>query len=210
VFRSPTVVSVDALTNSALALWAVDLIARRFVAGDKRMLVLLLLMLLPIYQFHAQRSMPMRCWLATWPIATYCFLRSFETRRDPVAIAAGAVGAAGRCSGKILLGVPALQLRLCRDLSPATGGLMDLMGALGFDCRGIIGTGARTALAADVRRAAIRLCTGAAYRQGLCPFGDRSGLCSSSASLWCWRYRGDMGARWRRSASSKSRWISGR
>src|SRR5882724_5272166 len=82
-----------ALTNSALALWAVDLIARRFVAGDKRMLVLLLLMLLPIYQFHAQRFNANAVLLATWPIATYCFLRSFETREIRWAIAAGAVGA---------------------------------------------------------------------------------------------------------------------
>jgi hypothetical protein len=82
-----------ALANSALALWAVDLIARRFVAGDKRMLVLLLLMLLPIYQFHAQRFNANAVLLATWPIATYCFLRSFETREIRWAIAAGAAGA---------------------------------------------------------------------------------------------------------------------
>jgi hypothetical protein len=35
------------MTNAAVALWAVDLIARRFVRGDKRAVVLLLLMLLP-------------------------------------------------------------------------------------------------------------------------------------------------------------------
>src|SRR5258707_10845322 len=34
-----------ALTNSAIALWGVDLISRRFVSGDKRIVVLLLLML---------------------------------------------------------------------------------------------------------------------------------------------------------------------
>jgi hypothetical protein len=36
-----------ALTNSAIALLAVDLITRRFARGDKRIVVLLLLMLLP-------------------------------------------------------------------------------------------------------------------------------------------------------------------
>src|SRR5882762_4797889 len=82
-----------ALANSALALWAVDLISRRFVAGDKRMLVLLLLMLLPIYQFHAQRFNANAVLLATWPIATYCFLRSFETRQVVWAVAAGATAA---------------------------------------------------------------------------------------------------------------------
>jgi hypothetical protein len=82
-----------ALTNSAVALWAVDLISRRFVRGDKRIIVLLLLMLLPIYQFHAQRFNANAVLLAVWPIATYCFLRSFETRQLGWAIAAGAAAA---------------------------------------------------------------------------------------------------------------------
>jgi 4-amino-4-deoxy-L-arabinose transferase-like glycosyltransferase len=82
-----------ALTNSAIALWAVDLISRRFVRGDKRIVVLLLLMLLPTYQFHAQRFNANSVLLAIWPIATYCFLRSFETRQVGWAVAAGATAA---------------------------------------------------------------------------------------------------------------------
>src|SRR3982075_4614763 len=79
-----------ALTNSAVALWAVDLISRRFVRGDKRVVLLLLLMLLPTYQFHAQRFNANTVLLAIWPLATYCFLRSFETRHVAWAAAAGA------------------------------------------------------------------------------------------------------------------------
>jgi hypothetical protein len=82
-----------ALTNSAIALWIVDLISRRFATGDKRLVVLLLLMLLPTYQFHAQRFNANAVLLATWPLATYCFLRSFETRQLRWAIAAGATAA---------------------------------------------------------------------------------------------------------------------
>ena len=82
-----------ALTNSALALGIVDLISRRFVQGDKRLIVLLLLMLTPIYQFHAQRFNANSVLLATWPLATYCFLRSFETRQLGWAVAAGATAA---------------------------------------------------------------------------------------------------------------------
>ena len=82
-----------ALTNSAIALWIVDLISRRFVQGDKRLIVLLLLMLTPIYQFHAQRFNANSILLATWPLATYCFLRSFETRQLGWAVAAGATAA---------------------------------------------------------------------------------------------------------------------
>jgi 4-amino-4-deoxy-L-arabinose transferase-like glycosyltransferase len=82
-----------ALTNSAIALWAVDLITRHFATGDKRMVVLLLLMLLPTYHFHAQRFNANAVLLAAWPIATYCFLRSFETRELKWAVAAGATAA---------------------------------------------------------------------------------------------------------------------
>jgi hypothetical protein len=82
-----------ALTNSALALWAVDLISRRFVSGDKRAIVLLLLMLLPAYQFYGQRFNANAVLLSTWPIATWCFLRSFETRMAGWAVAAGATAA---------------------------------------------------------------------------------------------------------------------
>ncbi len=82
-----------ALTNAAIGLWAVDLISRRFVKGDKRVIVLLLLMLLPVYQFHAQRFNANAVLLPVWPIATYCFLRSFETRAIGWAVAAGATAA---------------------------------------------------------------------------------------------------------------------
>src|SRR6266478_1433408 len=82
-----------ALVNAAFALWTVDLISRPFVKGDKRVIVLLLLMLLPIYQFHAQRFNANAVLLATWPLATYCFLRAFENREIRWAIAAGAAGA---------------------------------------------------------------------------------------------------------------------
>lgn len=78
-----------AMVNAAIALWAVDLIARRYVRGDKRAVVILLLMLLPAYQFHAQRFNANTVLLAIWPLATYCFLRSFETRSLLWAAAAG-------------------------------------------------------------------------------------------------------------------------
>jgi Dolichyl-phosphate-mannose-protein mannosyltransferase len=51
------------------------------------------LMLLPVYQFHAQRFNANAVLLAPWPIATYCFLRSFETLDRRWAMAAGASAA---------------------------------------------------------------------------------------------------------------------
>ncbi len=82
-----------ATVNAAVALSAVDLIARRTVAGDRRLLVLLLLLLTPFYQFHSQRFTPNAVLLSTWPIATYCFLRAFESRRVGWSLMAGATAA---------------------------------------------------------------------------------------------------------------------
>jgi hypothetical protein len=81
------------LVNAAFGLWMIDLITRRFASGDRRFFVLLLLMLLPVYQLHAQRFNANAVLLSTWPLATYFFLHSFETRRADWAVAAGFAGA---------------------------------------------------------------------------------------------------------------------
>jgi len=78
-----------AMANAGLALFFVDLISRQFVTGHKRVLVLLLLMLTPAYQFHAQRFNANAVLLAAWPLATWCFLRAFETRTVMWAVAVG-------------------------------------------------------------------------------------------------------------------------
>ena len=82
-----------AMINAAVALYATDLIARRYLSGDKRAVVLLMLVLTPFYQFHAQRFGANQTLLSTWPIATYCFLRAFETRGLVWSAAAGATAA---------------------------------------------------------------------------------------------------------------------
>ncbi|SFI35101.1 4-amino-4-deoxy-L-arabinose transferase [Bradyrhizobium sp. Gha] len=82
-----------AMVNAGLALFFVDCVARQFVTGHKRILVLLLLMLTPVYQFHAQRFNANTVLLAVWPLATWCFLRAFETRHAGWAIAAGCTAA---------------------------------------------------------------------------------------------------------------------
>ena len=82
-----------AMTNAAVGLWAVDLISRRFASGNKRIVILLLLMLLPTYHFHAQRFNANAVLVSLWPIAAYCFLRSFETRAALWALLAGLAAA---------------------------------------------------------------------------------------------------------------------
>jgi 4-amino-4-deoxy-L-arabinose transferase-like glycosyltransferase len=82
-----------AMLNVAAAFYAVDLIARRYLGGDKRLMVLLLLLLTPLYQFHGQRFNANAILLSIWPIATYCFLRSLESRTLAWSVAAGAMAA---------------------------------------------------------------------------------------------------------------------
>jgi Dolichyl-phosphate-mannose-protein mannosyltransferase len=69
-----------AMVNAAIGLHGTDCIARRYLDGDKRIVALLLLQLTPFYQFVGQRFGADQTMLSTWPIATYCFLRAFETR----------------------------------------------------------------------------------------------------------------------------------
>src|SRR5499427_1463132 len=82
-----------AMVNAAVGLYATDCIARRYLDGDKRIAVLLLLLLTPFYQFIGQRFGTNQTLLSTWPIATYCFLRAFETRGLAWSAAAGAAAA---------------------------------------------------------------------------------------------------------------------
>lgn len=82
-----------AMVNAGVALWAVDLITRRFACGDKRIFLLLLLMLTPAYQFHAQRFNANSVLLAVWPLAIYAFLRSYESRTVAWSVLAGALAA---------------------------------------------------------------------------------------------------------------------
>jgi hypothetical protein len=82
-----------AMANAAIGLYATDLIARRDLDGDKRIAVLLLLLLTPFYQFVGQRFGADQTLLSTWPLATYCFLRAFEARGLAWSAGAGAAAA---------------------------------------------------------------------------------------------------------------------
>jgi 4-amino-4-deoxy-L-arabinose transferase-like glycosyltransferase len=79
-----------AMVNAAVGLFAVHRIARLYMPADKALLVLILLLLTPFYQFHGQRFASNQTLLSTWPIATYCFLRAFHNRSLGWSIAAGA------------------------------------------------------------------------------------------------------------------------
>ena len=79
-----------AAVNAGFALFAVDLVARRQVAGDKRILVLLFVLLTPFYCVYGQQFGSDQTLLWAWPVATLGFLRAFETKTPAWSAFAGA------------------------------------------------------------------------------------------------------------------------
>jgi hypothetical protein len=69
-----------AMVNAAVGLFAAERIARQYLTGDNQIVVLLLLLLTPFYQFMGEGFGAGETMLSTWPVATWCFLRAFATR----------------------------------------------------------------------------------------------------------------------------------
>jgi len=70
-----------AATNAALALWIAWRLYAQFLDGEKRVLGLALLTLVPFFNFHALKFNPNTVLMPLWAATTLFFLRSFETRR---------------------------------------------------------------------------------------------------------------------------------
>ena len=83
-----------AMVNSALALWIIWRIGKRFLEGDKRVMGLALLTFVPFFNFHALKFNPNTVLMPLWAATTFAFLRSFETRRPLDAALAGLCAAA--------------------------------------------------------------------------------------------------------------------
>ena len=107
-----------AALNAALGLYCVDLVARQYLSGEKRLLVQVLLLLTPAFTFHGLRLNATNLLLWTWPLATFCFLRAFRTRTLGWAVAAGAAAALAML-GKYVSGVLVAGFALAALLHPA-------------------------------------------------------------------------------------------
>jgi hypothetical protein len=88
-----------AAVNAGFALFSVDLVARRQVAGDKRILALLFLLLMPFYCVYSQRFDSDQTLLWAWPVATLGFLRAFETKTPAWSVFAGAAAGVALLGG---------------------------------------------------------------------------------------------------------------
>ncbi|HEY7243436.1 MAG TPA: glycosyltransferase family 39 protein [Xanthobacteraceae bacterium] len=82
-----------AAANAGLSLWISWRLYARFLDGDKRVLGLALLTLLPFFNFHALKFNPNTVLLPLWAATTLLFLRSFEMRRLSDAALAGCFAA---------------------------------------------------------------------------------------------------------------------
>jgi 4-amino-4-deoxy-L-arabinose transferase-like glycosyltransferase len=107
-----------AMVNVGLALWIVWRLTARFLDGEKRVLGLVLLTLVPFFNFHGLKFNVNTVLLPLWAATTLWFLRSFETRRLLDAALAG-LGAAAAMYSKywsvfLLLGLGIAALADCR------------------------------------------------------------------------------------------------
>jgi 4-amino-4-deoxy-L-arabinose transferase-like glycosyltransferase len=83
-----------AVATAALALWIAWRVSARFLDGEKRVLGLALLTLVPFFNFHALKFNQNTLLMPLWAATTLFFLRSFETRRVADAALAGVTAAA--------------------------------------------------------------------------------------------------------------------
>ncbi len=88
-----------AMATVGLALWITWRLSARFLDGDKRVVGLALLTLVPFFNFHALKFNVNTVLIPLWAATTLWFLRSFETRRMLDAALAG-LGAAAAMYGK--------------------------------------------------------------------------------------------------------------
>jgi len=82
-----------------LALWITWRLAARYLPPDKRVAGIVLLTFVPFYNFHAIKFNANTVLTPFWALATWWFLRSFETRRVRWAVLAG-IGAAAAMMAK--------------------------------------------------------------------------------------------------------------
>ena len=83
-----------AMANVGLTLWIVWRLMARFVDGEKRVVGLALLTLVPFFNFHALKFNVNTVLMPLWAVTTLWFLRSFETQRPLDAALAGLAAAA--------------------------------------------------------------------------------------------------------------------
>src|ERR1700730_17304144 len=104
-----------AILLATAALWIAWKASAPYLTGEKRVVGLALLTLVPVYNFHALKFNANTVMTPLWALTTWWFLRSFETRSPTYALLAG-LAAAAAMLGKywsiiLLLGLGIAALR---------------------------------------------------------------------------------------------------
>ncbi len=82
------------MSSVALALWIAWCIAGRYLDGEKRVLALAMLTLIPLLNFHPLKFNANTILIPLWALTTLWFIRSIENRKALGAALAGLAGAA--------------------------------------------------------------------------------------------------------------------
>jgi 4-amino-4-deoxy-L-arabinose transferase-like glycosyltransferase len=103
-----------AMALTSLALWFAWRVASDHLDSDKRIVALALLTFVPFFNFHALKFNVNTVMIPAWAAATFCFLRSFESRSLLWAALAGVAAAAAMLakywSVLLLIGLAAAAL----------------------------------------------------------------------------------------------------
>jgi 4-amino-4-deoxy-L-arabinose transferase-like glycosyltransferase len=83
-----------AMVLTSFALWVAWRVSERYLDAEKRVAGLLLLTFIPFFNFHALKFNANTVLIPLWALATWFFLRSFETRNALWGALAGAAAAA--------------------------------------------------------------------------------------------------------------------
>jgi 4-amino-4-deoxy-L-arabinose transferase-like glycosyltransferase len=83
-----------AMVLTTFALWAAWRVSEHYLDAEKRVVGLLLLTFIPFFNFHALKFNANTVLIPLWALATWFFLRSFETRNVLWGALAGAAAAA--------------------------------------------------------------------------------------------------------------------
>src|SRR6185295_16935814 len=151
-----------AMANVGLTLWIVWRLMARFVDGEKRVVGLAMLTLVPFFNFHALKFNVNTVLMPLWAVTTLWFLRSFENRR-PLDAALVGLAAAASMYGKywsvfLLIGLGLAALADPRRPSP----VRRAVGDGGGRCAG---AGAACSLACRQRFRAVLVCRDRAWRE---------------------------------------------
>jgi 4-amino-4-deoxy-L-arabinose transferase-like glycosyltransferase len=109
-----------AMLLATAALWIAWKASAPYLTGEKRVVGLALMTLVPFYNFHALKFNANTIMMPTWALTTWWFLRSYETRSPTYAVLAG-LAAAAAMLGKYWSIVLLLGLGLATLADPRCG-----------------------------------------------------------------------------------------